>query len=487
MVAQALAAPGLQGHGEPWANALVLAAESGAILLLMAALGMGQLVNFVSHPVLTGFTSGAAILIVLSQAPNLLGLGPSPCGLNASLPACLGAYLGQFKPEVLRIGFFSLLGLIALGRPLTSLLNHLRLSGALITAISKSGPLLVIAAGALWIALGMDSTVVPTVGAVPAGIPAVSLRFLEQTTWWKLLPSALFIALIAYVESVAIAKATANIRRQRIAANQELYALGGANLAAALGGGMPVAGGFSRTMVNFSAGAQSQMATLITAACLALSVSYLTPWFASIPKAGLAAIVIVAVAPLIRLGSILETWHYQHADGRAQLVSLVGVLALGIEAGLVLAIVWTLLGHLWRTGHPHIAVVGRVPHTEHFRNVLRHEVETWPELLLIRVDEDLYFANAGFVEDFIAAETARHPQARHLVLIASAINHIDATALEMLEGLAKRLRAAGIVLHLAEVKGPVMDGLQRSDFLAEIAPGQVFFRTEDAIEELAGI
>jgi SulP family sulfate permease len=166
-------------------------------------------------------------------------------------------------------------------------------------------------------------------------------------------------------------------------------------------------------------------------------------------------------------------------------VSLVGVLALGIEAGLVLAIVWTLLGHLWRTGHPHIAVVGRVRHTEHFRNVLRHEVETWPELLLIRVDEDLYFANAGFVEDFIAAETARHPQARHLVLIASAINHIDATALEMLTGLAKRLRAAGVVLHLAEVKGPVMDGLKRSDLLAQIAPGRVFFRTEDAIEDLA--
>lgn len=489
MVASALSAPEVEARGDDLSSALVLAMESGLILLAMAALKMGTLINFVSHPVLTGFTSGAAVLIIANQLPGLLGLESPPRLIGSAAMACLAGYAQGVNGVSAAIGLAAIGWLWWSNQPLSRWLVRRGLQPAGVAALTKSGPLLVVAVSTLAVSgLGLEaSSEVLTVGAVPAGLPQPSLGFLSADTWALLLPPAVFISLIGYVESVAIAKVTARLRRQRIDANRELAALGAANMAAAFAGGMPVAGGFSRTMVNFSAGAQTQMAGVMTAGLVAVAACYFTPWFAHIPKATLAAIILVAILPLLRLKALLHTFRFDRADGAAQAATFAGVLGLGLEAGLGLGIVLTLLGHLWRTSKPHIAVVGRVPGTEHFRNIRRHQVETWPGLLLVRVDESLSFANAGFVEEFIGAALARRPEVQHVVLIATSINHVDATALEALESLALDLRRAGVTLHLSEVKGPVLDALKRSDLIERLAPGRVYFRTEEAVRELADL
>ena len=287
------------------------------------------------------------------------------------------------------------------------------------------------------------------------------------------------------MESVAIAKVTANLRGEKIAPNQELIALGAANLASALSGGMLVAGGFSRTMVNFAAGARTQMAMLIAAGLLSLAVIFFTPWFENIPKAVLAVIILVAITPLVRLKNIIHTWRYDRGDGIAEVVTLLGVLVLGIEEGISLGIVLTIASHLRKSSHPHIAVVGRIPDTGHFRNIKRHHVETWKHLLLIRIDENITFANIHYIEDYLANELRRQSGIKHVVLIFTSVSDIDTTALEALESINHTLQGSGKTLNIAEAKGPVMDKLKKTDFIEQLKPGKVFFSNVDAVKELA--
>ena len=484
MIASALNSPEISALGNPVQSALILSAESGLIMLLMALLRMGGLVNFISHPVLTGFTSGASLLIIGSQLPQLAGLKSPSCGFDS---ACYRDYLSGYNSTTVIIGVAALVMLIAFGKPLTSLLKKAGLKLSLVMAISKCGPLLTVLLATLavgYFGLTLHNKVA-VVGEVPAGFPVLSLDFIDLQKWRLLLPGAAFIALIAYVESVAIAKVTANLRGEKIVPNQELIALGVANLATAISGGMPVAGGFSRTMVNFSAGARTQMAMLIAAGILALAVIFFSPWFENIPKAVLAAIILVAIIPLVRLGSIVHTWRYDRGDGIAEIVTLLGVLVLGIEEGISLGIILTFISYLRKTSQPHIAVVGRIPETGHYRNIKRHQVETWEHLLLLRIDESITFANVNFIENFITAELKRQANIKHIILIFTSVSDVDATALEALENLNHALQASGLTLHLSDAKGPVLDKLKKTNFIKQLEPGKVFFYTEDAIKELA--
>ncbi len=485
MIAGALTAPEVSMLGNPVQSALILSAESGFIMLVMALLRMGGLVSFISHPVLTGFTSGASLLIIGNQLPLLFGLKTPSCGIDV---ACYGSLLQSVNIAALSIGLSALALLLLFGKPLIFMLKNIGMKSALITAISKCGPLLTIALTTLVVSYlnWPEQRHVAVVGQVPSGLPALSFIFASTEKWRTLLPYSGFIALIAYVESVAIAKVTANFRGEKIAPNQELIALGVANLAAAMSGGMPVAGGFSRTMVNFSAGARSQVAMLIAAAILALAVIFFSPWFENIPKAALAAIILIAIIPLVKLKNIVVTWRYDFGDGMAETATLLGVLIYGIEEGITLGIILTLICHLRKTSHPHIAVVGRIPGTEHYRNIKRHQVETWPHLLLLRIDESITFANIDYIEEFISTETERHSEVKHIVLIFTSISDIDSTALEVLENLIHTLQASNITLHISEAKGPVLDKLERSDFLKHLKPGKIFFHTESAVKELNG-
>jgi SulP family sulfate permease len=483
MIASAINAPEVSALQQPVQSAVILAAETGVILLLMALLRLGGLVNFISHPVLTGFTSGASILIVFSQLPPLLGLA-KPCTENLD---CLADSLRTVNPATLMTGAGALLLLILFGKPLTTLLKKTALRPAWITAISKCGPLLAVALGALavnlWDLGGAHQ--VATVGQIPSGLPGLHALATDPAHWRLLLPYSALIALIAYVESVAIAKAIANLKGEKIQPNKELVGLGAANIASALSGGMAVAGGFSRTMVNYSAGARTQLAMLIAAVLVALALVFFSPYFAAIPKTVLAAVILVAITPLIRLKNIVDTWRYDRSDGIAEGVTLLGVLVLGIEEGITLGIILTLISYLRITSHPHIAVVGRIQGTEHFRNIKRHDVKTWRHLLLLRIDENLTFANVNFVEEFINDQLQRQPDIKHVVLIFASVSYIDSTALEVIESLNATLKSLNITLNLSEAKGPVLDKLNKTDFFNQLHPGKVFFRTQDAVNELA--
>lgn len=482
MIASALTAPEVNALGNPVQSALILSAESGLIMLAMALFRMGALVNFISHPVLAGFTSGAALLIMGSQLPQLAGLKTPSCGLDW---ACYEQYFQGYNPTTLMISISSLALLTFLGKPVTTLLKKAQANLSLITAISKCGPLLTVILATLAVSrFNLSDSQVAVVGYVPSGFPGLKADFINPEKWHLLLPYAAFIALIAYVESVAIAKVTANLRAEKISPNQELIGLGLANMAAAISGGMPVAGGFSRTMVNFSAGARTQMAMLIAATILGFAVIFFSPWFENIPKSALAAIILVAVFRLVRIKHIMHTYNYDRGDGIAELVTLLGVLILGIEQGITLGIILTIGSHLRKTSKPHIAIVGRVPDTEHYRNIKRHSVETWHHLLLVRIDESLTFSNVSYIEDYLEAEIRRQPNTRHVVLIFTSVSDIDATALEALEGINQSLQASGKSLNIAEAKGPVLDKLQKTDFLEQLKPGKVFFRTEDAVKAL---
>jgi Sulfate permease and related transporters (MFS superfamily) len=244
-----------------------------------------------------------------------------------------------------------------------------------------------------------------------------------------------------------------------------------------------VTGGFARSVVNFDAGAETPAAGIFTAIGIALATLFLTPLLANLPQATLAATIIVAVLSLVNVEAIRRVWTYSHADFAAMAATILGTLFVGVEAGVVIGVVLSLLLHLYRTSRPHMAVVGQVPGTEHFRNVERHAVITSPEVLSLRVDESLYFANTRYLEDRIAELVAERPELKHVVLLCSAVNAIDASALVSLEEINHRLKDAGITFHMSEVKGPVMDRLGHSNFLDDLT-GRVFLSQHEAMCEL---
>ncbi|MCK8517039.1 sulfate permease [Methylonatrum kenyense] len=471
LVANALAGQGLEPGDPAWiAGAVTLALLCAGILLLMALLRMGELTSFLSHPVLSGFTSGAAVVIILSQLPPLLGSDQ-------------GDWLPHAPTLALGLGC---LGLLALSRsPLQRLLRRLGIGERLAMLLPRAAPLLVVLGATLLTALlALPEHGVDVVGDIPGGLPSPVLPGLDGQQLRDLLPAAIVISLVSYVESVSVARVLAWRRRQRIDSNRELLALGIANAGAAVSGTMPVAGGFARSKVNFDAGARTQFAGIVTALLVALAALLLAPLFKYLPLAALAAVIIIAVLPLIDLATLRRTWRFDRADSAALLVTFFGVVLVDIELGLLAGLVLSLAIFLWRTGHPHFAVIGRIPGSSHYRNVDRYEVETWSDLLLLRIDESLYFANTASLEQMVARHVADRPDLRHVVLICSAVNRIDHSALETLEALVENLGEAGLVLHLAEVKGPVMDRLRHSGLLERMHPGQVFLSPEEAVRRL---
>lgn len=483
MTAAALGPLFVAGSAEYAGAALVLALLSGVLLLAMALLRLGFLANFLSHPVISGFISASAILIALSQLKHILGIRVE--GDNAAvLLFRLLQGLPQTHLPTLAIGGASLLFLYLSRRHLSSWLGALGLAPRYADSLGKIGPIVALLASIMLVSsLDLTTAGVQVVGIVPQGLPSISLPTLDLDLLQQLLPAALLLSLVGFVESVSVGQTLAAKRRERIEPNQELIALGSANIAAALSGGLPVTGGFSRSVVNFDAGAQTPMAGAIAAVGIAITALFFTPLLHDLPHAVLAATIIIAVLSLVDLGVLGRTWRYSRQDGAAMAVSMLGVLLIGVEAGILLGAGLSLLLFLWRTSQPHVAVVGQVPGSEHFRNVERYAVFESRKVLSVRVDESLYFPNARFLEDRIAKLISQHPAAEHLVLMCPGINLIDTSALESLETISERLRDSGVQLHLSEVKGPVMDRLKNSDFLQQFG-GQVFFSQFDALKAL---
>jgi SulP family sulfate permease len=484
MTASAVGQFASSGSPQYWEAALILAFLSGLMLLAMGILRLGFFANFLSHPVISGFISASGLIIAASQLKSILGIRADGHNLLELLIA-IGRQLHNTNLPTLLIGVGATAFLFWVRKGARPLLVRIGLGARLADMLAKAGPVAAIAAStaAVW-HFQLQDAGVKIVGAIPQGLPPLTLPRWDPVLWQQLLAPALLIGVVGFVESVSVAQTLAARRRQRIVPNQELVALGASNIAASLTGGFPVTGGFARSVVNFDAGARTPAAGIYTALGLVLAALFLTPALYYLPQATLAATIIVAVLSLVDLGTLKRTWVYSKPDFAAAATTLVATLGLGVETGLIIGVLLSLALYLYRTSQPHIAVVGLVPGTEHFRNVLRHQVVDSPFLLSLRIDESLYFANARYLEDWINAAVAARPQLKHVVLQCSAINHIDASALESLEAIAHRLQAAQIGLHLSEVKGPVMDRLQKTHFLHDLS-GQVFLTHYQALATLA--
>ncbi|MEM5542536.1 sulfate permease [Sulfitobacter sp. AS92] len=464
--------------------ALTLAFLSGAILLALGLFRLGFLANFLSHPVIAGFITASGILIAASQLRHILGVEGEGHTLVEIL-ASLWAHLGEVNPITLLLGVTTTAFLFWVRGGLKPLLLRIGLGPRMADIGAKTGPVLAIVGTtlAVW-AFDLGSRGVAIVGEVPQSLPPLTLPSFSPDLLSQLFIPALLISIIGFVESISVAQTLAAKKRQRIDPDQELIGLGSANLGAAFTGGFPVTGGFSRSVVNFDAGAETPAAGAFTAVGLALAALFLTPLIFFLPKATLAATIIVAVLSLVDFSILKRAWAFSHADFAAVSVTILMTLIFGVEAGVSAGVITSILVHLYKTSRPHMAVVGRVPGTEHFRNVLRHEVETQPHVLSLRVDESLYFPNARYLEDQLARYAAEKPELTDVVLMFPAVNEIDLSALESLEAINTRLRDADIRLHLSEVKGPVMDRLQRSHFLDELT-GEVFLSQHEAVCALA--
>ena len=486
MVGSVIAGLNLGSEAEIVFVAVNLALLSGGLLVLMFVFRFGSIVNFISYPVLSGFTSAAALIIGVSQLKHLLGIDVAR---GAHFYETITNLVNAAHTINLATTTLGIAGIAVILGIRTAILNRFLvalLPKMIYAVVSKSGPLIAVIGGIVFVwAFKLDRfSGVSIVGEIPSGLPGLLIPRGDWELFGQLLPMATVIAIVGFLSSVSVAKALASKNRQKIDANQELLALGCANIGAAFSGGYPVAGGLGRSMVSFSAGANTQLASMLTALLIAVSLIFLTPLLYYLPRAVLAAIIIVAVFGLFDLKTLKHVWVYDKSEAACLLITFFAVLIIGIEWGIFLGALVSIGIHLRRSSEPHIAIVGRVGNTEHFRNIERHSVTTCSHVIAMRVDENLYFANTSFLEDYIMALIADHQQAKHLVLICSAVNKIDSSALELLDTLIERLRYVGVSLHLAEVKGPVMDRLKKTSFLARLEPGQVFLSTHVAMQTL---
>lgn len=459
--------------------ALTLAGLSGAFLVLLGVLRLGFLANFLSHPVIAGFITASGVLIATSQLKHILGISAH----GHTLPEMLGsilAHLDQINLVTVVIGLSATGFLFWVRGSLKPLLKRLGMGPLMTDLLAKAGPVAAVASTtlAVW-AFDLHGMGVKIVGDVPQSLPPFTVPGLSPDLIKTLLVPAILISVIGFVESISVAQTLAAKKRQRIDPDQELIGLGAANLGAAFTGGFPVTGGFSRSVVNFDAGSETPAAGIFTAIGLAVAALALTPLVYYLPNATLAATIIVAVLSLVDFSILRKTWGYARADFIAVAATIALTLIMGVEVGVASGVGISILLHLYKTSRPHVAEVGLVSGTQHFRNVKRHAVETNPHILTLRVDESLYFVNARFLEDLVQSRVTAGCDIKDVVLMFSAVNEVDFSALESLEAINLRLIDMGVGLHLSEVKGPVMDRLKKSHLIGDMN-GEVFLSQYDA-------
>ncbi|EAP79774.1 MULTISPECIES: sulfate permease [Alphaproteobacteria] len=483
LTASAIGQVAEQGTAGYAVAALTLAFLSGGFLLLLGVFRLGFLANFLSHPVIAGFITASGILIATSQLKHVLGVSADGHTLPQML-ASIGSQLDQINWITVGIGVTATGFLFWVRKNLKPLLKRTGLSPLMSDILTKAGPVAAVVATtvAVW-ALDLSNKGVKIVGDVPQSLPPLTMPSMSPDLISTLLVPAILISIIGFVESISVAQTLAAKRRQRIDPDQELIGLGAANLGAAFTGGFPVTGGFSRSVVNFDAGAETPAAGAYTAMGLAIAALFLTPLVYFLPTATLAATIIVAVLSLVDLSILKSTWVYSKADFAAVAVTILLTLVLGVEVGVASGVIISLFLHLYHTSRPHVAEVGLVPGTQHFRNILRHDVKTDSTLVTLRVDQSLFFVNARFLEDLIQNRVTDGCDIKNVVLMFSAVNEVDYSALESLEAINLRLKDMGVGLHLSEVKGPVMDRLKRSHFLDELN-GRVFLSQFEAWRNL---
>ena len=472
-----------QGSVDYISAATALALLTGGFLLLMGTFKLGFIANFLSHTVVSGFITASGILIALSQLRHIVGI--SAHGDTApEILRTLAANMTTINGTTAAIGLLVLVFLFWARSGVAPLLTQRGLTQNNAALIAKAAPVIgvVTTIFCVWY-WRLDLQGVAIVGTIPTGLPRIAMPQISFALIEQLWLPALSIAIIGYVESVSVGKTLAAKKRTNIDTNQELFGLGAANVASAISGGFPVTGGLSRSVVNYDAGAVTQAASIYAAIGIAFASLYLTPALYFLPKATLAATIIVAVLSIVDLAIVRKTWTFSASDFRALMITILGTLLFGVEAGVLCGVLLSIGLYLYRTSIPHIAEVGLVEGTQHFRNIQRYRVTTNVHVLNLRVDESLFFANASFLETLIYNRIYANDKIAHVVLMCSAINEIDYSALEVLEMINERLRDQGICLHLSEVKGPVMDTLRYSG-LTEMLSGNIYLTQFDAFQQL---
>ncbi len=459
--------------------ALTLAALSGGFLVLLGLLRLGFLANFLSHPVIAGFITASGILIAMSQLKHILGVSAHGHTLPEMVQS-LVEHLDQSNLITLGIGVSAIVFLFWVRGNLKPFLNRMNLGPLLTDLLTKAGPVFAVVATTLSVwGFDLAQDGVRIVGDVPQSLPPFTMPGFNLDLLQQLMVPAILISIIGFVESVSVAQTLAAKKRQHIDPNQELIGLGAANLGAAFTGGFPVTGGFSRSVVNFDAGAETPAAGVFTAIGLAIAAVALTPLVYYLPNATLAATIIVAVMSLVDFSILKKTWTYSRSDFIAVAATIMLTLGFGVEVGVAAGVGISIILHLYKTSVPHVAEVGLVPGTQHFRNIHRYDVETDPALLTLRVDESLYFVNARFLEDLVNHRVVDGGGVKNVILMFSAVNEVDFSALESLEAINERLKSLNVGFHLSEVKGPVMDRLSRSRLIDEMN-GKIFMSQYDA-------
>jgi sulfate permease, SulP family len=483
MTASAIGAMAAEGSDRYVEMAILLTFLVGIIRLGLGLIRAGFLVNFMSRPVLSGFVNAAALMIAGSQIAHLIGFQTERADTFFGQLSEIARNLGTFNVWTALVGISSLLLLLYFQLLAGRHLAALGFSVDRANLLARTGPLLTATFATLvvWLFGFHETQGVPVVGEVSRGLPPLTVPDFDPDLIWSLAPAALVISLVGFMESISIAKSIASRERQEVDADQELVAIGAANLSAAFSGGFTVTGSFSRSALNYRSGARSGIASIITATIVLLTVILLTPLFTYLPRAALAAIVVIAILGLLELRTFRRVWAYRRADAMTLGVTFVAVIVLGIELGIVIGILSSIGLYLWRTSHPEIVELGLVRGTDAYRDVERHRVITDPRVLLIRVDESLYFANTQRLQDVITEYLYSRPELSHIVLAGTAINDIDASALETLEELHFQLQAAKVSIHLAAFKTPLLQELRHSLLMRMVGPDRTHLTVNDAV------
>ncbi|HSL74650.1 MAG TPA: solute carrier family 26 protein [Ilumatobacteraceae bacterium] len=467
LTATALAPLVEEGTAGYLSAAALLALMVGVIHIVMGVGRLGFLVNFLSHSVLVGFTAAAAIIIGFSQVKHVFGISTDRTDHFYEAVLEVGENLGSTNGTTLTLGVVALVTLFALKKFAP------RVPGALVVVV---GSILAVEA------FDLQSRGVSVVGDIPDNLPAFGLPDFDGSLIGSLLGTAVVITIVGFMESVAVAKVYARRNRYELVPNNELVGLGAANVAAGLFGGYPVTGGFSRTAVNATAGARTPLASIITAGLVLATIAFLTPLFTSLPNAALGAIIIMAVIGLVDIGQMRHIAKVKTSDLIALGVAFVATLALGIELGIGVAIIVSMLIVFARLSMPHSAVLGHVDGTASYRNIERFpDAHTVDGIRIVRIDSELSFVNATSVKKLMLQHAeAVTDEPRALVLDASGINDLDVTGAEMLHELLVEVADRDVVLHLTDVKGPVRDVLRRAGIWDELA-GRIHASTADAV------
>ncbi|MCL6230996.1 SulP family inorganic anion transporter [Acinetobacter amyesii] len=462
--------------------ATLLALMVGVISLLLGVLRFGFLIQLISHPVIKSFIIASALLIALGQFKFLVDV-PLKSNNIPEFVLSLWEYLSLTHFASLIFGVLAILFLIYVPKILATQSIQSRFGST--AFLSKALPLILVVISIASVMLfDLQNVGIKTVGEIPSGFPPLSFPHWNWELVQTLLPGATMIAMISFVESLSIAQATALQQRSQLNSNQELVALGLANLSAGVSSAFPVTGSLSRTVVNADAGAKTPMAGVLSSLLIIVVSLYFTGFFQDLPLVILAATIIVSIWKLVDFKPFVDTWRYSKADGIAMWVTFFGVVCIDISTGLIIGIISTFILLLWRISRPHIAVIGLVEGTQHFRNVQRHHVYTAPHILSLRIDENISFLNANTLKGFLINEVSENIDLEHVVINCSSVSSIDLSALEMLEDLNAELSKLDIRLHFSEVKGPVMDKLQHSKLLTHLS-GQIFLTHYQAVTELA--